>query len=478
MRGTLTVRISALWLLGSCTVSAVTIPLAAQNAPVSSAALATISGTAVDSLRGGYLGDAVVRVNGTSRATTTDSLGRFRIDSIAPGTRQLEILHPLLDTLGLSLKTGAMDLHPGDNGRIVLAIPSAATIISRKCTAAERRVGPAAAFGMVLDADTDAPAVGAQVSLDWLDLESSGNTFTKVPRRRTAAVQSDGSFRICGLPPDFSANAIASRGSEQTSVVGVNFAPLLAMVTLFLPGNTPAAALGTRDSAAAASGSATVTGHVTGPDGAPIARARVAVEDEEQVTLSGTDGAFTLRGLKSGTRALSVRALGFQPVEIVVALSSRAPRDVRVRLDKFVAVLATVKVVAQTASLDRVGFAERKKSNDGKFFTPQDIESRRPLNLNNLLEGAPMLRVRRAADGRSYVTGRLNGCVRYFVDGQRWLGPQDDIDSAPANFLSGAELGAVEVYDTMSAPGEYAAAASNGAPCTVVLIWTKFKLRI
>jgi hypothetical protein len=46
----------------------------------------------------------------------------------------------------------------------------------------------------------------------------------------------------------------------------------------------------------------------------------------------------------------------------------------------------------------------------------------------------------------------------------------------PDSFLSGAELGAVEVYDELSAPGQYMGVSSRGAACAVVVIWTKQKL--
>lgn len=454
--------------------------LMSQGVSGSDTPFAVISGTAVDSLRGGYLRGAIVQVTGTSRSAVTDSAGRFRIDSIPPGSHQLEMIHPLLDTLGMSLKTPAMPMKAGDNGRIILAIPSAATVISAKCSPAERARGPAAMVGMVLEADTDNPAAGANVSLDWVDIEATGKTFRKTPRLRSARVQDDGSFRICGLPADFSANALAARAGDSTSLVGVQFAPLLAVVTLFLP-PPDASSTATAPSSSGLSpetaprGKASLSGRILSKDGAPVARARVAMDSEGQVAVSGADGTFRVEGIRPGTRTLTVRALGFQPTEVVVAVTSRNAASVVVNLDKFVPVLEDVRISAvRAAALDRVGFAERKARGGGKFFSPEDIATRNPLKLNQLLESASMLRSGVAADGRRYITGRFNGCVRYVVDGMRWLGP-DDIDSTPDNFLSGAELGAVEAYDAISAPAEYAITAKGS--CSVVLIWTKFKLR-
>ncbi|HEY3257829.1 MAG TPA: carboxypeptidase-like regulatory domain-containing protein [Gemmatimonadaceae bacterium] len=450
---------------------------ASAPSPVSS-----VSGTAVDSLHGGYLRDAVVRVVGTSRASATDSLGRFRIDSVPPGSHQLELIHPLLDTLGISVKTEPVSFKPGESASAALATPSPSTVIGRKCTAAELRLGPAAAVGMVLEADTDAPAVGARISLEWIDIEAVGKDFTRSPKRRIATVQTDGSFRICGLPEDFSANAVAYRAADSTSVVGVRFAPLLAIVTLFLPS----------PSAAAASAGATLKGRVVGPDDTPISRARIAVEDERLAALTGDDGAFALQGIRPGTRAVSVRALGFQPTETVVALRSGAPREMKLRLEKFVPVLKSVVVSAvRDASLERVGFSERKSAGSGKFFSPDEIDQRNPQKLDHLLETVSVLRSHRTATGQTYITGRGNGCVQYYVDGVRWasaasfstMGTQsspleDPSQASPDGFISGGELGAVEIYDALSAPAEFASESRGGQPCSIVLIWTKAKLGI
>ena len=452
--------------------------VAASPSPYSS-----LAGTAVDSLHGGYLRDAVVRVVGTSRASATDSLGRFRVDSIPPGSHQLELIHPLLDTIGILVKTEPVEFKAGETASALLATPSPSTVIGRKCTAAEQRLGPAAAIGMVLEADTDVPAVGARVALEWVDIEPIGKDFTRSPKRRIATVESDGSFRICGLPEDFSANAVAWRTTDSTSVVGVRFAPVLAIVTLFLP---------SPGSAAAPSAGARLRGRIVDPDDAPISRARVSVENESQVILTGSDGAFTLQGIRPGTRTVNVRALGFQPTETVIALRSSAPREVVLRLEKFVPVLKTVVVAAvRDAALERVGFTERKSAGSGKFFTPTDIDQRNPLKLNHLLETVTVLRSHRTPTGQTYVTGRGNGCVQYFVDGTRWassasftgLGAdaaasQDDSQTSPDAFLSAGELGAVEVYDALSAPAEFASESRRGESCSVVLIWTKAKLGI
>jgi hypothetical protein len=220
-------------------------------------------------------------------------------------------------------------------------------------------------------------------------------------------------------------------------------------------------------------------GRVVGPDRAPIQQARVAVDGEEMAAVSGADGRFALGRLRSGTRIISVRALGYQPVERVVTISSFEPRTLDIVLDKFVAVLKTVRVAAiRDAGLERIGFTERQRHQPaGRFFTPEVIEIRNPQKLVHLLETALELRRGRTWDGKEYIHA-ARGCLRYFIDGIR-LTPavEDDVLSSPDSFINAAELGAVEVYDRSNAPGEFASFdGETGAPCAVVVIWTKFRL--
>jgi hypothetical protein len=144
---------------------------------------------------------------------------------------------------------------------------------------------------------------------------------------------------------------------------------------------------------------------------------------------------------------------------------------------RYVAMLDAVRVTAiRDIGLQRVGFTDRQKTASGKFYGPEEIANRNPDKLLSLIETAPMLRMATNADSKRYVTGRHNGCVAYFVDGHSWYSASgNDPDVSPDAFLSGAELGAVEVYDEMSAPAEYMR-FTNGGTCAVVVIWTKWKL--
>ena len=87
---------------------------------------ATIDGTVFDSTRHAPLAHATIALANTSYATTTDSLGRFTLDSIPQGEYTLTIAHPAFDTLGLAHPHVPVSLAPGAVLHVTAAIPRAA----------------------------------------------------------------------------------------------------------------------------------------------------------------------------------------------------------------------------------------------------------------------------------------------------------------------------------------------------------------
>jgi hypothetical protein len=310
------------------------------------------------------------------------------------------------------------------------------------------------------------------VVVAWTDIQVGGKTIKQVPQRRTAKVRTDGSFLVCGIPQDLSTGVTALRGSDSTASVPVSFARLLSVQSFVLPAFS-------NDSSRLSGGNsgAVLRGTIFGPDKDPMSGVRVAIEDDGVATMSDAKGAFVLTGARSGTRAVTARKIGFEPIETTVTLSAIEPRDITLQFGNTVKVLDAVRISAlRDIGLQRVGFSERKRTGNGKFYTPQDIANRSPLRLNNLLETAPMLRSGQTADGKRYVSGRFNACVRYFVDGFLAIDAgATDLDLLPDSYLSAAELGAVEVYDAAFTPPQYMA-SHNGMPCETVVIWTKWKI--
>ena len=444
--------------------------------PQASAGHAIVTGVAVDSVRGGYLRGAIVSVSGTTLSAMTDSSGRFRIDSVPPGTRYLELMHPLLDSIALTVRSPQRDLKAGDVNTFILSVPSPSTIVATKCSADDRARGVGALFGTVNEADTEKPAAGAQVSVEWTDYQLTRRSMNKVPQRRIGTVRSDGTYRVCGIPDDLVTGVIAYRNADSTGTVTTSFERKLAVVSFHLPAalaSSPTPKL-VDSTVTAPRGTAVLAGKVVDAAGNPLAGARVAVEADNSAVVTDNRGMFRLPGLRTGTREVSIRRIGFASIDMPVDVSSTSARNITVTMARYVAMLDAVKVTAlREIGLQRVGFDVRQKAGGGQYFTPTDIQNRNPQRLINLLESATSLRVGTTNEGKRYLTGRHNGCVNYYVDGMRWFtASRNDPEMSPDNFLSGAELGAVEVYDELSTPAEF----MSPLQCATVVIWTKGKL--
>ena len=119
-------RLTAGWMLAVAFVCTFAIPAAhAQRgtppvpAPAPSAGgLASIKGFLLDSVHNAALSKALVVIEGANRSGATDADGHYRIDSIPPGPHRVTILHPLLDTLGVSMRTPEINFTAGRDSTI------------------------------------------------------------------------------------------------------------------------------------------------------------------------------------------------------------------------------------------------------------------------------------------------------------------------------------------------------------------------
>jgi hypothetical protein len=448
---------------------------AAQTPATTTKRFAVIEGIAVDSLHQDALRGALLTVEGTSAAAMTDSLGKFRIDSIPPGTHRVEVTHAILDSIGIALFTPPLELDAGQQLHLVVAIPSVQTVLNARCTPGEQRVGPGALLGTVQYAESGDPADGAQIILEFVAIRISGNSIRAVPYRRVATVAANGHFKLCGLPDDLSGSVMAISGTDSTGRVGVHLSSQVGVVGLELPDPLPhvsSSAPGAPTTTVGRKGSAVLTGTVLDPSGMPLSRARVSVAGDTAATLSDADGRFTLTNLRSGTHTVAARRLGFQPAEAAVTLHSRAPTHVTVKLGEFVAMLDTVRINAKSEqALDRVGFNRRKQMGTGYYMAPEQISKRVAEDLVSLLSMAPMLR--RASDGgKTVIVGRPRGadfeCVSYVVDGDPWIG------GGIEDFIRSDDIAAIEVYSSSFVPAQFRRPTSD---CETVVIWTKWKQR-
>jgi hypothetical protein len=454
----------------------------AQPAPPSISTTGYLQGVAVDSIHGEPLVGALIQIEGTSRVAPTDSIGRFLIDSIPPGSYRLLVEHPMLDTLGVNLVTPPMTFAANEITRTTIAVPSGPVLVGLFCPAARRALGPSALVGRVREPDSDVAAEGARVSFVWYDPDPPGLPanlrMKKAPRVREAVVAADGTYRLCGLPELYEGKLQAQRkdGGATAEVTVSQSDGVLAMRSMSVaPLPVVAGADSGARSAPVQRGSAKVLGRVLNASGAPVSGARVGLMGASAATLTRANGDFVLDSLPAGTQALVVRQIGYKPTEVAVELSSRAPSRVTVRLGVFVPELSPVEVVSRRdEGLRKVGFLDRKRSAaGGTFMDEETVAKRNAMRFTDLLRTVPGIRVNSQGNDATVTSTRNaqgSGCVTIFVDGAAWQSLQaGDLDS----FVQPNEVAAIEVYSGISMPPQFNTVGQN---CSAVVVWTKTRV--
>jgi hypothetical protein len=449
----------------------------AQAAAPPTAGFAKVVGFVIDSVHNGPLSKAVVLIEGASRQAMTDADGRFTIDSIAPGSHRIMVLSPVLDTLGLSMRTPAYTFTADKTNEVDLSIPSPERIATAICPAAQRMRGPAVMVGFVRDPDTKEPAIGSKVQLVFKEAQIIGKAQDRV---REATVDSSGLYKICGLPGDMS-------GKVQVFRNGVSSGEVPAEVTNGFLALRGFSIVGKHDTMIAvkvdsgktkmvAKGSARVSGRVMDKKGQPLKDARVMLQGGGEVALTNAAGQFILDSLPSGTQALQVRRLGYSVAEVAVELSAREPAQTTITMSDAVPLLPTMRVeAAQDKALSDVGYLQRKQTGMGYFMDGNQI-NKDAITFADVMRVAPGLKVMPLGDGRTYVitdsrNPQGNGCVNFYVDGTRWTEvTPGDIDT----YVRPDELVAVEIYHGSETPPQYTTPGMSS--CATVVAWTRARI--
>ena len=443
--------------------------------PATKTGTAEITGVLIDSLHGTYLRHAEVIIDGAQQSATSDSLGRFKVSGLKPGNYQVGVFHPVLDSLGLSLATKKFYVGADSSSFVSLAVPSSTTIIKTWCPPLGIRAqGTSAVIGRVTDPESMLPVKGAEVSIAWTQLEVSKEVgVRRTPRLLRDSTNATGDYRICGLPSDMKATLQARMGTATTAEVPIELGTddsELFLRNLLL----------SKVDSGAKTGNAVVSGTVI-LEGSPTnAGSRVELVGTNIVAMTNDKGQFTMRNLPSGSHVLLARHLGFGAETVPVDLSSREPKQVSVKLPKFVATIEPVVVTAKrAASLDKVGFTMRQKAGMGYYLGPEQIERLAPNYLTDILRTVPGLQVSYGPQGEQVTSTRgvtsLTGappCVQYYVDDSPW---QSLMPGDVNQFVNGREVVGIEVYNGPGTPPQYARAGQG--ECTTIVVWTKFKIR-
>ncbi|HYW49864.1 MAG TPA: carboxypeptidase-like regulatory domain-containing protein [Gemmatimonadaceae bacterium] len=471
----------------TCAVSAATLPaqltVPARGSVPAPATSTIITGLVRDSLSGKPLAGASIQLfpaatpTATGRMVSSDSIGRYRIDSVAPGQYVVGFLHPRLDSLGLDPISRTIDVDPGVRYlRADLAIPAGRSLVAAFC--GPRTDSTGAVFGRVLDASTGMPLAGGSVVVRFAELRVDASGMRKVQARAVAPFAADGRYVACGIPTDAPVLVQARSGSGDAGAatalsgeIEITFdgrSPIVHRDLLIGVRSGTVAAAGSAPAAATAvrNGTARLAGRVLGGTGAPVSGARIRVQDTESTATSDSSGAFRLTGLPAGTQTIEVIAIGYAPARASADL--RPDRETAVTID-IGARVATLAAVMVKAAPDRAGFSTRRTQGQGYFLDAAQIEQRSVMNISTALSTVPSLRNNgfdTANPTRPRISGRGNCTPSAYLDGMQMregIGSIDDL-------LTVRRVGAIEVYaNPAEAPGQF---RGNGN-CAVIVVWSK-----
>ena len=443
-------------------------PLAAQRAPTGA-----IEGEIVDSVRVAPLAGALVSATHvvagreSTFVATSDARGHFRFDSLAVGEYAMRFASPMLDSLQYGGPTAQVRVTPGGVTHAALAVPSGTTIRGMACPGVEFVPGSGALLGLLTDAESGKPLVGAQVAVAWSDLKINPAKRAIAEDKRTSLVKVDasGQYRLCGLPTDDPLLVQVQREGRAGAVLHMTIPEgpgvLVRDIEYSAAGSRSLTDSGaTSIQAGAPTGNARLAGTVRDGTGQVVPGAQVRLLGTPVATRSDERGAYLLAGLPAGTQEVEVRRLGYGIARGPVTLRSEQRSRLDVVLDR-VATLESFNVVAR-----RWRYAEfeqrRKEAIDGRFLDEDEIKK---MNLNATVDYVNKLPGFRAVHVRW-------GEVKIVSMSDPGCSPVVLVDDLPINDMIQlpipSALGAVEIYR-----GTAGAPPNHRSPCGTIIFWTR-----
>ena len=332
-----------------------------------------LKGTVVDSLSGDGLAGARVELQGTARAGVAGRDGKFEMRDVLPGEYALVVRTPSLDSLGTASETSVTITDAKDAVRV--RVPSSRQIVASVC-GAERgsRAGiPGMLLGQSVTAD-DAPAPrGTTVSVEWTDASSGA------PRTASLPADTDGNFRLCGLPTGQAIVVRATADTLQSEAQTIVLAPERPVESIRL-------AIANR-----AMPTAVFTGLVVADSGASVvADAEIILPDVPVSVHSGERGAFRLRDVPAGTHRVVVRRLGYGALETSLTFAPNQTVDRRIVLSRMT-VLNEVIITARDRRM--TAFDANRARGVGMFFTRDFLETQEGRTLSAVFGGTTSVRL-------------------------------------------------------------------------------------
>ena len=426
-----------------------------------------VDGVVYDSLLREPLAGAIVQLvqpppGRNAYAATTDSLGRFRMSGVRAGQYITGILHPLLDTLGVTAPYGSVTIADGADAHIALAIPPAARLTSAICTparstdVAKGRDSTGTVVGHVNDARTGAPVASTLIAVVWQVLAVDARGVRRETRQLHARTNDEGWFALCALDAG-EYQLRAENGVRTTGYLDLTLQPHeIARTTLVLGA----------DSAA----ESRLAGKVTTKDGRALEGAQIVVDGTSATATTDARGVFSLGGLPNGSRMVEARALGYAPARAPVTPAVDDPPVVTIVMEKRVETLQTLTVFGKESRRvrDFTGFLERSTRGFGHFITRERIDRTSSTSVCDLLREVPGVGISSdggiGCDASIRGMGSLSRCgFTVYLDNLKFDGSVQEFTRT----ISPREIAGIEVYSSATEPAQFPGG------CGSLVVWTR-----
>jgi hypothetical protein len=445
------------WLVASANVLVASQAAIAQvkRAPV------PVHGVAYDSVRGEPLRNAFVAIVGTTRSTHSDARGRFRFDSVPPGSYVVAVQHDALDSLGFAELSARATVGYGRDD-VKISVPSFETLWHAVCRPGRPPKDSGFVHGTIRDASTRRPLGDAFVDLTWVELRVDKRRAVKRRQWRYATrADGDGRFAICGVPTAHWLRISAGSAGGASGFIDLAPTELRVrrrdlLIGLMSQSRAPSAG--------------TVTGLVTDVGGVPLAGVRIVVDDTAEVR-SGADGSFVMRNVPAGTRQLEILSVGTRAVVTAVDVLPNDTAAVALQLSR----VTTLDVVHVMASRRRQALAAeieaRRRSGLGYTIEAGDIAKR--TTFASVFNDLPSTRVDQRSTGFTVHVpdGRGGTCEPdVWIDGDLSV-------FAALSMIQPREVAAVELFPRAAAvPTRFRRESISRPSCGAILVWTNWGL--
>ena len=438
-----------------------------------------LEGTVTDSVHARPLaGVRVVAIAADARpdardSASTDSLGRYHIDSLPPGRYVVGFESPLLDSLEIALPPHEVAISAGRAATMDLALPPAAKLRAALCPGVTLPPQTGVIFGHVVDPESENPLPGVVLALSWRELGVDRNTLRPQNSARSASVTTDarGWYRVCGVPTDTWLSLQLQREGRTGPVLRALGGDSLGIAVRHLS-FTESASRSIADSLSSEgrgiptgslTGTAMLTGIVRGSGDVPVSSAEVGVRGTSARSRTDASGQYSLHGLPAGTQVLEVRHVGYLPAQTSVELRSGVTVTGDVQLQRVVN-LDSIRVVATSDRYTEFN-DHRKHKLFGIFLGPEEIARQRVSYTSDIIEKLPGFQIIGMGPKAQVASSRgaSPSCVR-----QKVHVVIDGVENLAINDAIAADIGAIEAYRA----GEIAPAPYDHG-CGVILIWTK-----